>query len=310
MKLVAAAVMMALCSPAFADDKSCVDDATPYATKVLKARLEILASKKLDGRVPGTDGDRAARAHIVERMTCLGLSPGGKDGSYEQPFDKTANVIGYIAGSDATVGSEIVVIGAHHDHLGKGHLGANDNASGVTALLAIAQWMKQRDTAPKRTIAFITFGSEEEGMIGSTFYVANAPTSLPMDKVVQYINLDMVGSHASKGFVAAMGTFPKHASRKLLGKLDDAYPKLNVGMGGRARGSDHVPFCKAGIPYVFFWTPDARCYHETCDTVAALDLPRMSDIAALAGDLAWGLAQSEAKLLAARTKLGCGQTYE
>lgn len=289
---------------------SCVDDGKPFDAHLLRARLDVLASKELDGRVPGSDGDRAARAHIVERFRCLGLVPAGSGGSFEQPFDDdqrraTANVVGYIAGTDAKVGSEIILIGAHHDHLGNGHLGANDNASGVTALLAIAQAVKQKEQAPKRTLAFVTFGAEEQGMIGSAFFAANPPAALPMSQVVQLINLDMVGSHASKKYVAAMGTFARMPSRKLLDKLDDAYPKLHVGLGGRASRSDHLPFCERGIPYVFFWTPDARCYHETCDTPDAIDLPRMADIASLAGELAWGLAQSELDLAASRDKLGC-----
>jgi hypothetical protein len=289
-------------------DESCIDDGKPYDSKALAARLGYLASKDLDGRAPGTDGDKAARAHVVARMKCLGLQP------VEQPFvdaakRETANVYGFIAGSDEQVGSEIIVIGAHLDHEGDGHLGANDNASGVTAMLAIAQWLRQKGTAPRRTIAFVAFGAEEQGMVGSEHYVKHAPKDLPMDKVVQYINLDMVGSYRSKGFVAAMGTFAKQPARKLLDKLAKNYPKLAVGVGGRARGSDHVPFCKAGVSYVYFWTPDARCYHETCDTADKIDLANMSAISALAGDLAWSMAASTTDLAAARQTLGCGQKY-
>ncbi|HEX5064208.1 MAG TPA: M28 family peptidase, partial [Kofleriaceae bacterium] len=155
--------------------------------------------------------------------------------------------------------------------------------------------------------AFATWGAEEQGMIGSTFFAANPPDALPTGKIVQYINLDMVGSHKSKGFVAAMGTFAKQPARKLLDKQVKAFPKLHVGLGGRAARSDHSPFCKLGIPYVFFWTPDAKCYHEGCDTAEKIDLPRMADIAALAGDLAWSLANGDTDLAASRTKLGCGQ---
>jgi Zn-dependent M28 family amino/carboxypeptidase len=301
---------VAVAPPIAATPTGCVDDAKPFEAKVLAARLGALASEKLGGRVPGSDGDRAARALITERFTCLGLAPAGDDGGYEQAFvdtakQTTANVVGFIAGSDPTVGSEIIVISAHHDHLGDGHLGANDNASGVTALLAIAQAVKQKGSAPKRTLAFMTFGAEEQGMVGSSFYVTHPAGALPNAKVVQVINLDMVGSHASKGFVAAMGTFTGMPSRKLLGTLAKRYPRIHVGMGGRARGSDYEPFCDIGIPYVFFWTPDARCYHETCDTVDKIDLPHMADIAALAADLTWGMANSDVDLLASRTKLKC-----
>jgi Zn-dependent M28 family amino/carboxypeptidase len=294
-----------------ADPKSCVDG-VPFDQKILGERVAVLASKGLGGRVPGSDGDIAARKLIGERFACLGLTPAGDDGGFEQAFtagDKqaTANVVGFIAGSDAKVGSEIIVIGAHHDHIGGKLLGANDNASGVAALLAIAQWVKQHDAAPKRTIAFVTFGAEEQGMIGSQHFAANPPPSLPIGNVVQYINLDMVGSHKSKGFVAAMGSFAKQPARKLLDKLVRNFKQLNVGLGGRAARSDHSPFCKRGIPYVFFWTPDAKCYHEACDTADKLDLPRMADIAQLAGELAWSLAESDRDLLASRKKLGCGQ---
>lgn len=290
---------------------SCVDDGTPYDTKALGARIEFLASETLDGRAPGTDGDRAARAHIVDRMHCLGLTPAFDKGRFEQAFvfDKksTANVIGFIRGTDPEVGDEIIVISAHHDHLGKGHLGANDNASGIAAMLAIAQWVKQQDSAPKRTLAFMAFGAEEDGMVGSTFYVKNPSSSLPTGKVVQVINLDMVGSYSSKNYVAAMGTFAKMPSRKLLGALKATapYKKLAVGMGGRARGSDYEPFCNIGIPYVFFWTPDAKCYHGTCDKADKIDLAHMAQISNLAGDLVWAMSETDADLAASKTKLKC-----
>jgi hypothetical protein len=295
-----------------AEPKGCLDEGAPYDQKTLGANVAFLASPDLGGRVPGSDGDTTARGFIAGRMACLGLSPAGDDGGFQQAFvdpeqHTTANVVGFVKGSDAKLGDEIVLIGAHHDHIGGKLLGANDNASGVVALLAVAQWVKQHDAVSKRTIAFVTFSAEEQGMVGSQFFAANPPSALPMGKVVQYINLDMVGSHKSKGFVAAMGTFTKQPSRKLVDKLKASFPKLHVGVGGRAARSDHTAFCKLGIPYVFFWTPDEKCYHEACDTADKIDLPRMADIAALAGNLAWSLADSDSDLAASRKKLGCGQ---
>ena len=313
MRLVLLALLLLACD-ARADDKikttvdadSCVDDGKPYDQAVLKARIEYLASDELGGRVPGTDGDKLARAHIVARMKCLGLTV------TEQPFKDakkkdTANVIGVLKGTDEKVGSEIVIVGAHHDHEGNGHLGANDNASGVTGLLAIAQAMAQKDAKPKRTIVFIAFGAEEEGDLGSAFYASHVPDDLPIDKVVQFINLDMIGSYKSKSIVAAMGSFAKFPARKALDKLVKTYPKTKFALGGHGYRSDHEAFCQKGIPYVFFWTPDARCYHEKCDKPAAIDLLHMADIASLGGDLTWDLANSDVDLLASRTKLGCGQ---
>jgi len=282
---------------------------TLYDVAMMRERVTLLAAPELEGRFPGTPGDARARAFIAEQFACLGLVPAGTDGSFEQPFtedgDATANLLGYVKGSDAD--GDIIVIGAHLDHLGGGYLGANDNASGVVALLAIAQAVQQRATPPKRTIMFAAFAAEERGMRGSTHYVAHPPEALPLARVVQMINLDMVGSHASRGFVAAMGTFRGLAATGVLAKLDDRYPKLNVGLGGVARGSDHEPFCKRGIPYVFFWTPDRSCYHRTCDTADRIDYPRMVDIAALAGDLTEALADSDADLAELRTRRGCGR---
>ena len=197
-------------------------------------------------------------------------------------------------------------MGAHHDHLGDGKLGANDNGSGVAGVLAIAQALRQGD-APQRTIAFVLFGGEEQGLLGSQHYVANAPAALPIDKVVQYVNLDMIGSHASRKIVHAFGAFRGMPARAILRGLDDGYPHVKLSIGGHSVRGDQVPFCERAIPYVFFWTPDARCYHEACDTVAKLDLPRMADIVALAGGLVRGLADTKTDLAAVRKRSGCGR---
>lgn len=286
---------------------SCVDDGKPYDVAVLKELVTFLASKELDGRAPNTDGDRATRKLIADRFRCLGLVPAGDD--YELPFEAagnpTANVVGYIKGSDPDVGDEIIYVGAHHDHEGKGHLGANDNASGLTGLLAVAQAVRQGEP-PRRTIVFATFGGEELGMLGSYHLAAHPPEGLPNDKVVQFINLDMIGTHSARGFVAAMGSLPKLASRPILDKLARKFPKISVAAGGRARGSDYEPLCKQGVPYVFFWTPDPKCYHETCDTADRLDYRAMADIAALAGALTIEMANTDRDLAAARAKYHCG----
>ncbi len=282
--------VLALTSTARADNK-------PSDPAVLKAAVAALADPALDGRAPGTDGDKAARTLIRERFEALGLSP--TEQAFTEDGHDTANVLATLAGSDPDAG--IIVVGAHHDHLGKKHLGANDDASGIAALLAVADAL--HGTTPKRTIVFAAWGAEEEGELGSEYFVAH-PT-IDLDHVVEYINLDMVGSYGSRGFVAAMGTFAKLPARAVLQQAMKAYPRLSVGLGGRAERSDHEAFCKQGIPYVFFWTPDARCYHETCDTAANVDVKHMAQIAHLAGDLVSGLADSKTDLAAARSTLGC-----
>lgn len=278
---------------------SCVDDGAPFDPDALRARVAELAAPALDGRATGEPGNAAARALLVARFRCLGLAPAGADGSYEQPFDAnrdaTANVIGYVAGADPD--AEIILVGAHHDHLGDGHLGANDNASGVAALLAVAQAVRQ-GPPPRRTIAFALFGGEELGLLGSRHFAAHPPEALPLARIVYDVNLDMVGSYASTGAVYALGTFRGLPGTKL---VRDLAPRgLHVALGGRGEGSDHDAFCTAGIPYVFFWTPDRRCYHARCDTVEHLDVPHLAQIAALAGRLVTALADSPLDLAASR----------
>src|SRR6185503_3975999 len=129
--------------PAAAEAASCVDDGAPFDAAALRERVAQLASVELDGRASGSAGDAAARAVLAARFRCLGLVPAGRGDSYEQPFTAdgraTANLVGYLPGDDPVVGRDIILVGAHHDHVGRGHLGANDNASGAVALLAIAQ---------------------------------------------------------------------------------------------------------------------------------------------------------------------------
>jgi acetylornithine deacetylase/succinyl-diaminopimelate desuccinylase-like protein len=286
---------------------ACADDGGPYDPAALRARIAQLAAPALDGRAPGSRGDALARSTLAERFRCLGLTPAGDDG-YAQPFvadgHPTANLVGYLPGSDAAVARDIIVVGAHFDHLGDGHLGANDNASGIAALLAIAQALHAAGPL-RRTVAFVAFGGEELGLLGSQYYAAHPPAALPLERVVYDVNLDMVGSYASTGAVHAMGTFRGLPATAIVQTLAAGRPALHVGIGGRGVGSDHEAFCRAGVPYVFFWTPDRRCYHARCDTVARLDAAHLATIASLAGDLVSRLADAPTDLAASRARLGC-----
>lgn len=304
MKLV---VLLWLLAPALAHAEC--RDADPFDKAILHDRLAKLASPELDGRAPGTDGDLAARAIITERFACAGLVPAGDAGTFAQAFTAqngkpTANVIGVAPGSDPD--ADIIVVTAHHDHLGAGHLGANDDGSGVIALIAIAQAITAAPQA-KRTVVFAAFGDEEDGMIGSTFFAQHMPETIPLARVVEVVELDMIGSHDSAGLVGAMGTFAKFPARVLLDKLTPSFKRVHVVPGGRARGSDFIPFCDAGVPYTFFWTPDHRCYHETCDTIDRIDWPHLIDIAKLANNLVTALATTDMDLAKARHAHGCGQ---
>ena len=297
----------------------CVEAADPFAPDHLQDEVTLLASDDLAGRRPATVGDLTARRYIEEKFRCFGLTP-VMDGCYQQPFNDgdggpTANVLGYLEGSDPSVADEIIVVGGHHDHLGieAGEIynGANDNASGTVGVLAVADFMRRQTVAPRRTILFATFGSEEPGLEGSIFYAAHAPDAFPMAKVVYMINLDMLGTYddADAGnTVDGFGTFAGTPGRDLLDAILEDHPDfvVNKGKASEEEDSDFDPFCAAGIPYVYFATEDA-CWHEPCDDAARMDYEHMSEILVVTKDILLGLANSDLDLSAVRDDVGCSR---
>ena len=219
------------------------------------------------------------------------------------------NVIGILEGTDTQLKNEAIVIGAHYDHLGKGgqgslaansteiHHGADDNASGVAAMLELArQFAKEKKN--KRTIIFIAFGGEEEGLLGSKFYVNNPV--FPLEKTVAMINMDMVGRlNENKLTIGGIGTASEWKSlvedKNLQSgstiqlnstNLPSTQIVKNEGVGGTATSivnakiprfnlqlnedgfgpSDHSSFYGKQIPVLFFFTGAHADYHKPSDT--------------------------------------------
>lgn len=287
-------------------------DATdPFAEAVLAADIDYLASDELRGRAPATPADDATLAWIDERFHCLGLDAPTGDGSHRVPFTtsddrETANVVGILPGGE--LADEIVVVGAHHDHLGTkdGDVfnGANDNASGVAALLAIASSMTSSGVVPRRTIAFVTFGFEEHDgdCEGSESFVARPPEGIAIDDVVYMFDLDMLGSYPSEGTMSAYGAIEGTPARELLAARMTDYPELSVDLDLQADedASDFQAFCDVGIPYLYFETWDLECYHSPCDDADLIDYPSLSTIARLSADVLSDLANTDTDLLAVR----------
>ena len=295
-------------------------DVDPFDPAALAAEVAYLASDEMRGRAPGSPQDGPLRAHIAERFATLGLTPAG--GSFQQEFvdsddEATANVVGYLPGADPELAGDIIVVGAHHDHLGveDGEIynGANDNASGVAVVLAVAQAVTQRADPPRRTIVFATFGSEELGLEGSYHYVEHPPSGLPIDDVVYMINLDMVGTYFNDDWVYAFGSFGGTPARSALEDLLVDHPDMNVKLGTSAvevegeGDSDYDAFCQEDIPYLYFFTEDDECYHEPCDDADRIDVPHLSVIAQLTAGTLLALADAGTDLRAAREDLGCGE---
>ena len=267
----------------------------PFAPTVLEQGITYLASDALGGRLSGTEGDKATRAYIEQAFHCIGLVPGGTNG-YQQQFtapDGTvaSNVIGYLKGTDPTLASKVIVIGAHHDHLGtkngQVYNGANDNASGVISIIAVARALKAQPL--KRTVAFIAFGYEEHdgNCEGSEYFAAHAPPELATNQTIYMLDLDMVGTYSLANEVTVYGASAGTRGRQVLDGLAPSYAGLTLTHSGNADtdDSDFQAFADRGIPYVYFETWDEACYHQPCDDTPRIDFPNMSRISKLMRDV-------------------------
>ena len=258
---------------------------------------KYLSSDKMQGRFPGTKGNNDAAAYIAKYFKKYGLKK--FNDNYFQSFSlfvkeglnkvksdsvKTQNVVGYIEGSDEKLKNEFIVIGAHYDHWGWGgknsgskkkdtiaiHNGADDNASGVSALLCIAEELSKAAVKPKRSIIFISFSGEEEGLLGSKYFVAHLPVEKSAVKVM--LNMDMVGrlNEEKQIYMGGAGTFPDGVSlMKKLGENSGLNPVIHAGEVG---GSDHVSFYKSSISVIGFHTGGHPQYHTPEDDIDLINI--------------------------------------
>lgn len=257
---------------------------------------KYLSSDKLEGRFPGTKGNNKAARYIAKQFKKLHLKQWNK--TYEQPFSlfikpqtnsvskdtvQTQNIVGYIEGNDDSLKNEWIVIGAHYDHLGWGgqgtgskkkdtvaiHNGADDNASGVSALLCIAAEIARQPHSAKRSIIFISFSGEEEGLKGSNYFVNHLP--VPQSAVKVMINMDMVGrlNTEKQIYMGGAGTFP--GGEALMKKLADGTELNPVIHAGSVGGSDHVTFYKNKISVLGLHTGGHPQYHTPEDDFALIN---------------------------------------
>jgi hypothetical protein len=225
-----------------------------------------------------------------------------------------ANVIGILEGSDPNLKKEAIVIGAHYDHLGRGgagslaqregdvHHGADDNASGTAGMIELARILSTQRSKPRRTIVFAAFSGEEEGLLGSNYYVKHPV--VPLANTVAMINMDMIGRMKDRKLViGGVGTAPEWPAMieraNLLQVLtvnpsSTAHPSnslpIVVGANGRMvvgsdvakqflltlnedgfGPSDHSSFYARQIPVLFFWTGTHVDYHKPSDTAEKIN---------------------------------------
>jgi len=239
--------------------------------------LRKLSHDAAEGRKTGTNGAEAARRFISKQMDAIGVKKFEK--KYRHDFSFTTrdgdkmegvNIIGYIKGNAS---DSAFVITAHYDHLGVVgediYNGADDNASGVAALLAIMEYFQTH--TPRHNIVFAALDAEEMGLQGAKALIADS-SRVPMELVKLNINMDMI-SVSDKYELYAAGTSHYQKLKPLLERAEmTGGVKLKFGhdtgegSDNWTYSSDHGPFHQAGIPFVYFGVEDHENYHKPTDT--------------------------------------------
>lgn len=244
----------------------------------LTAHIQFLANDSLKGRYPGTAENKLVVDYIENEFKQHNISTELQEFSAIMRRDsakvKTWNVIGFVEGNDPELKNEIIVLGAHYDHLGerdgKIYNGADDNASGTAALLELAEQVQANRKSLKRSVLFIAFGAEEQGLLGSSYFVNHPTVSLKSIKLM--INMDMVGhlNEQRQLYMGGAGTFPD--GQQLMARLGEPNHVNPVVHAGSVAGSDHVSFYKKGISVLGIHTGGHDNYHKPSDTIDHLHL--------------------------------------
>lgn len=242
----------------------------------LLSDIKTLSSEKFEGRRTGTPGNKLAADYISKRFREIGLR------SYQEGFRHTftfkdraeesksgTNLIAYVKGRT----DKVIVVSAHYDHLGINgstiYYGADDNASGVGAMLAFADYF--RKNRPQHTLIFIAFDAEESGLRGAAHFVSE-PVVLKSN-IVLNINMDMI-AHNDKQELYASGTYKNPELKGIIQDEDkDTGIKMLFGHDLPESGnddwtmqSDQGAFAKANIPFIYFGVEDHKDYHKPTDT--------------------------------------------
>ena len=265
-----------------------------------KKDVEYLASEKLEGRFPGTNGEQLAANYIAEKFEKLGLTK--LTDSYFQSFNFTLpsspheevkfnqdtdtkinakNIISFIDNKKKNT----VIIGAHYDHIGYGgqysldrgineiHNGADDNASGTAMLLSLAKQLNNKNDLENNYL-FIAFSAEELGLIGSRYFVNS--DVFKKESINFMINLDMVGRLNAEKELSIFGVGTSSIFKQVVNSMNNNF-KLKIIEDGTGP-SDHTSFYNKDIPVLFFHTGSHENYHRPSDDVNLINYKGMSEI--------------------------------
>lgn len=284
------------------------------SVEAARAHIGFLASDCLQGRKAGENGSRVAAAYIESMLRQYGIRP--LNAEYRQPFDitlkftwkkdsvnmKLANVIGMIPGRKS---DEYVIVGAHFDHVGIGtpvdgdsiYNGADDNASGVSAVLQIARAFAESGIQPERNVIFAFWDGEELGLHGSAYFVRTCPF---LDKIKGYLNFDMIGRNNKPDIPQyvvyfysdtkpVFGEWLKHDIAEYGLRLIPDYRPSDKSIGG----SDNVSFARKDIPIIWYHTDGHPDYHKPGDEALCINYDKVMNITRAAFLNLWNLANME-----------------
>jgi hypothetical protein len=299
---------------ALASVTSTQDTLSPAARRVL-TDVRFLSDDRQEGRGIGTAGLERAGAYIRDAFAGAGLRASFQD--FTVPPDApavlhttlggkaTRNVVAVIPGNSPALRGEVVLVGAHYDHLGLGgfgaldpdstgrvHNGADDNASGTAALLEIGRQLATR--RPARTIVLVAFSGEELGTLGSSYFVTHAVPQ-PIDSLYAMLNLDMVG-RLRNARLLALGAATAREFPALLDSLNTP-PRFDLRASGDGWGpSDHAVFFATRHPVLHFFTDLHDDYHRASDVVERINAAGEARVVALAERIVRAIADRPTRL--------------
>lgn len=248
-----------------------------FDADALLERVRFLSLDSLEGRQTGTKGNLIAREYVINQFKKYGIAP--LLNNYTQPFtfegrrDKKtyegANVLGVIKGTEHS--EKYIVISAHYDHVGvrngEVYNGADDDASGTSAIIAMAEYFK--NNPPKHSVVIAAFDAEEMGLQGAAHFVK--ANTLPKEQIAMNVNLDMVGRNDNNELYV-VGT---NLYTQLQPAIEDLQLPENFkllvghdGLDGKQSwvfSSDHGPFHREKIPFLYFGVEDHEDYHKPTD---------------------------------------------
>lgn len=306
-----AAVLVALLAGAFAAPSQAAEAVRLSAAHAsiraedVRRHVATLADDAFEGREGGSRGGRAAATYIVEQIERIGLQPAGVDGGYFQPFGGMRNILALAPGGDPARAHELIVVGAHYDHVGYGnaensfgpfgrvHNGADDNASGVAGLIELMEAVQRLPAPLPRPILFAFWDGEEKGLLGSRHFLRVPPAAVHGRRIVFAMNLDMIGRlRGERVQVYGARTAPGLRSAVVRANAD---PQHAAGLDllfdwDVSEDSDHYAFIAAGIPTIMLHTGLHDEYHRPSDDVHTVNFSGIEPVTRLALGLVQGIA--------------------